>query len=156
MLPVFIAALRSGRRARSAGSRPTSGPVATVTASENSSTCRSSRGVNVIGSASDGEPAQHVDADVGDDDAGEAAEQREHQVLGQHLTHQPAAAGAERRTHGQLLLAMAAAREQQVGDVGARDQQHQRHGAEQDHHRRPRHAADDLGHRLHDRRSTSA
>ena len=44
---------------------------------------------------------------------------------------------------------MAAAREQQVGDVGARDQQHQRHGAEQDQHRRPRQAADDLGHRLH-------
>ena len=45
---------------------------------------------------------------------------------------------------------MAAARQQEVGDVGARDQQHQRHGAQQDQHRRLRQAADHLGHRLHD------
>ena len=53
LLPVFIAALRSGRRARRAGSRPTSGPVAIETASENSSTCTFSPGANAIGIASD-------------------------------------------------------------------------------------------------------
>ena len=68
-----------------------------------------------------GEASQDVDAGVGDDETGESAEDGEHQVFGQHLTDEPAAARAERRAHGQLLLAMTAAREQQVGDVGARD-----------------------------------
>ena len=53
LLPLFIAALTSVRRARNAGSTPTASPVAIVTPSENSSTCVSRPGVNAIGIAVD-------------------------------------------------------------------------------------------------------
>ena len=50
----------------------------------------------------------------------------------EQLADQPRAIGAERGAHRQFLLAQRAAREQQVGDVHARDQQHGDHrGAEQ-------------------------
>ena len=42
------------------------------------------------------------------------------------LTDQPPPAGAERGPHADFALARAGAREQQVGDVRARDQQHDR------------------------------
>ena len=56
---------------------------------------------------------------------------------------EPAAAGADRRAQRHFALACRAAREQQVGDVGARDEQHARHRAEQDQDRGA-HAPDDV------------
>ena len=50
--------------------------------------------------------------------------------------------GAERGADRELLAAAHRARQDQVADVGARDQQHQRHGAEQ-HQQRGPHVADD-------------
>ena len=46
------------------------------------------------------------------------------------------ASGAERGAHGELALPRRRPRQQQVGDVGARDQQHEGHGAGQDEERR--------------------
>ena len=54
-----------------------------------------------------------------------------------------AAAGAERRADGDLLLALERARQQQVGDVRADDQQHEHDGAEQHEQRRPQLRADE-------------
>ena len=46
------------------------------------------------------------------------------ECLDQELAGQPAARGAERQPHAQLAAAAAGARQHQVGEVGARDQQH--------------------------------
>jgi hypothetical protein len=51
--------------------------------------------------------------------------------LGQELPHQPAAAGAQRDARRQLPLARGRAGQHQVRDVGAGDQQHQRHRGQQ-------------------------
>ena len=60
-----------------------------------------------------------------------AADQAEDHALGEQLADQAAATGAERGPHGDLALARRRAREQQVRDVHARDQQHEADGAEQ-------------------------
>ena len=60
-----------------------------------------------------------------------AAGERDDQALDQQLPDDGAAGGAHRGPHGQLALARAAARQQQVGDVGARDQQQEPHRAQQ-------------------------
>ena len=67
----------------------------------------------------------------------ETAEARQNHALDDKLPHDAHAAAADRRSHGNLLLPAHRPREQQVGDVGARDQQHERHRAEQHHQRRP-------------------
>ena len=58
--------------------------------------------------------------------AGGAAQQSEQHALGQQLAHQPLPARAERGADGDFLLPAGGARQQQVGDVGAGDQQHER------------------------------
>ena len=62
---------------------------------------------------------------------GPATEEAEHQSLRQHLPYQTHPPRTERRPYRELLLAAKAARDQQVGDVGAGNQEHQRQGAEQ-------------------------
>ena len=75
-----------------------------------------------------------------------AAGEREQRALGEQLAHQPAASGAERRADRQLAIAPQQARERQVRDVGARDQQHQAGRPEQDQQHRPRVARHLLAH----------
>ena len=83
-----------------------------------------------------------------------AADQAQQDRLGDELANQPRAARADRGAHRQLALPRRAARQQQVRDVGARDEQHQSDRAEQ-HQQRPLHVADDhLAQRL--ARRTSA
>ena len=82
-------------------------------------------------SASRPRMAQRRDAQPRD-----AAGGREHQAFGQHLAHQAAALGAERGAQADLALARRAARQQQVGDVDAGDEQHQRDRADQREQRR--------------------
>ena len=69
---------------------------------------------------------QQLLAPVADEDAERAAHRREQQALGQQLANQTPARRAERQPDRDLLLPRRRAREQQVGDVGADDQQHQR------------------------------
>ena len=69
------------------------------------------------------------------DQPGGAAEQAEQHALGQQLADESLPARAERRADRDFLLPAGRAREQQIGDVGARDQQHERHRAEHDEHR---------------------
>ena len=61
---------------------------------------------------------------------------RQHQPFGEHLRDEPSAPGAERRADRNLLLTRRGAREQQVRQIGADDQHHDRHGAGE-HRRRP-------------------
>ena len=62
---------------------------------------------------------------LADDVPGETADARQQQAFGDHLPHEPRAAGAERRAHRHFALARRRAHEQQVRDVHARQQQHQ-------------------------------
>ena len=73
----------------------------------------------------------------GDAEPGDAAARREHQAFSKHLAHQPAAAGAKRRAHAELALARGAARQQQIRDVDAGNEQHERNRAHQREQRRP-------------------
>ena len=61
----------------------------------------------------------------GEQRAGDRAEQRHHERFGDQLTHQPAAARADREPNADLLLPRRRARQQHARDVGAGDQQHQ-------------------------------
>ena len=72
-----------------------------------------------------------------DGDAADAAGQREHDALGEQLADDAPTAGADRQPHADLALARGAAREQQVGDVGARDQQDDEHRGGEHAHLRP-------------------
>ena len=78
-----------------------------------------------------------------------AAHETEQRAFGQQLPHEPLPARAERGADGDFLLARRRAREQQVRDVGARDEQHERHRA-QHHEHRAAHVADDRFDERHD------
>ncbi len=62
--------------------------------------------------------------------------QCEQHALRQELTNQPTAPGAQRTPYGDFSLPVGGTRELQIGYVGARDQQYQAHGTEQDKKRR--------------------
>jgi hypothetical protein len=95
------------------------------------------------------EHQQHLDPRACEEQAERRPARRDHQALRQHLAHELRAAGADRRADRQLAAPSRRAHDQQVRDVGARDQQHERHGAHQRHDRRP-HVADQIvEHRNH-------
>ena len=75
--------------------------------------------------------------------SGAASDQAEERVLEPELLQQASAAGAERGAEHQLGLPLDRARQHEVSDVGARDQQHEPRGAEHQQQRRT-----DLGHQL--------
>ena len=64
---------------------------------------------------------------------GRRAEYPEHQTLDQQLSDELAPARAQRRSHGQFTATRLSTCEQQIRDVGAGDQKHQRHRAENGH-----------------------
>ena len=80
---------------------------------------------------------QGVDGQVGERKTGKPSHRRERHALGEQLAEKPRPGRANRRAHGDLARSHGAAREQQVREVGAGDQQHEGHGAEQDQHRTP-------------------
>ena len=61
----------------------------------------------------------------------EPAAHREAQAFGQQLPDQAAAARAERQAHRHLAVPRRGARQQQVAEIRARDEQHEPCGAEQ-------------------------
>ena len=67
--------------------------------------------------------------------------------FGEQLTEQPDAAGTERRSDRQLRLTRGGARQEQVGDIRAGDQQHEANGAEKHEERRSHVAHDHVGER---------
>jgi hypothetical protein len=83
------------------------------------------------------EQADQLYAPLRNDQSGDAAGQREHQALDQKLAREPAAPGAERGADRQLFLPGRDARQHEIGDVGAGDQQHERdYCLQQQQHRR--------------------
>jgi len=79
-----------------------------------------------------------------DDQSERAGEHRQHQALGEGLTDQPAARGAQRAPHRDFLAPGHRPVEKQVRHVGAGDEEQKADGAEQDEQRR----ADFAGHRI--------
>ena len=67
----------------------------------------------------------------------DAAGERQQHAFGQQLADDAAAAGADRGADRDLALPAGGADQQQVGDVGAGDQQHEADRAEQHQQRRP-------------------
>ena len=82
-------------------------------------------------------------------ESGDAAGHRDRQRLDQQLPDDAGSIGAERVAHRDLGLPRRRLSEQQMRDVGARDQQQHRHGNLQQHDQRP-HVADDLFVKRHD------
>ena len=74
----------------------------------------------------------------GEQGTADAAERREHDALGNELADDPAAAGSQCGAHRDLPLTCGAAHQQQVGDVGAGNEQHETDRTEHEQHRRPR------------------
>ena len=64
-------------------------------------------------------------------DANRAARQRHNRAFDEQLRRQPSARAAERRAHGQLVLPRSPARDEQIRDVGACDEQQESDGSEQ-------------------------
>ena len=81
---------------------------------------------------------EQVDADDRQREAEDAADQRQQHALDEQLADDAPARRAERHADADLARAVRGAREQQVGDVRARDQQHERDRA----HQRPEHDPD--------------
>src|SRR6185312_2266133 len=73
---------------------------------------------------------QRSHAELGDEHAQSTAYDCEQETLGQQLLRQSCSSRTERGTHRELAAPPRAACEQQVGDVGARYQQHEDDGAE--------------------------
>ena len=132
---------RSLRIENSPGARPASRAVTKTTATEQTATVTSMRidstrgnpsGTMVMSTGSATRPAGTRDA----------RDHRQHEALGEHLAGDAATPRAERRTQRQLAAPALASHQEQVGDVGAGDQQDERDGAEERDHR-PSHVADD-------------
>ena len=75
--------------------------------------------------------------------AGKRGDEREHQAFGQQLPEQPQAGRTESRPDRVLAHPAVGPRDEEVGQVRAGDEQHERHGALQDDERLPD-AADDV------------
>ena len=69
---------------------------------------------------------------------------RHDEALDQHALHESTAAGAECRTHGRIALLHGRAREPEVRDVRAGDEQHDAHRGKEHEHPQPRGAADEV------------
>ena len=67
-------------------------------------------------------------APIGKHDAAETSQQRQQHGFRQPLANEARVSGADRHAYGHLATAGHAAGEQQAGDVGARDEQHEEHG----------------------------
>ena len=74
---------------------------------------------------------QRAAAPEREQDAGRGAEQRQQQALDQQLARDEPARRAERQPDAQLALPRGGLREQEIGHVRARDEQHHRDDAEQ-------------------------
>ena len=121
------------RVARRAGASPQRSAVASETMKVNPSTRASGATFKGKGSSPWGTMATSpLPAHPANTIPKAAACQGEQQILGKHLADQARPAGSERHAHRDLPLARRGARQQEVGNVGADDQQDQAHDGHQD------------------------
>ena len=130
-------------RSCSSGAMPKSTPVRSEMSSVKARTPGSSVISAALGRLSGLAAIMALQSDDAERRAERAAGQREHDAFGHELAQQPPAAGAKRGADRVLLLPRLGAREQQVGQVGAGDEQDEAHGALQ-HPQRGADAADDV------------
>ena len=71
-------------------------------------------------------PNQRLDPAIRKQTTGGGASERQQQALDHELPQDPAAAGAEGRTNGQLTFTGGGPRQNHIGDIAARDQHEQR------------------------------
>ena len=134
--PLLSAVVRSTPELCSAGTIPKATPVASDISAAAASTRRFSA-IAVDTWYLVGEAALRIWMPQAGGDHGErGASTGQHEAFDQQLPHQPPASRAERRAEADLALTRAGAREQQIGDVGARDEQDDADGAKQ--HQHPR------------------
>ena len=84
-----------------------------------------------------GDPDQPVEAPIRQQHPEKSRERRREHALDQELADDPAARGPEGEAHRDLLAAGGETGEQQVGDVGARDEQHETDRGQQHQQGRP-------------------
>ena len=78
-----------------------------------------------------GERHQAAQRPVGEDEARDTPQNGQHRALDEQLPHQPPAPGSHRPAQRELLSPRRCAGEQQVGDVGAGNDQDEEHGSAQ-------------------------
>ena len=109
-------------------------PQASETAMVNARDARSRSGRDKAGKRHRALRDQRGNRDAREHQPGRRAEHRQHAAFGDQLSEQAAAPCAERRAHGDFAPARFGSRDQQVGDVGAGDEQDEgdrRHQREQ-------------------------
>ena len=96
-----------------------------------------------------------MDAENREDNSQRAAAKREQDAFREQLANDAASAGAQGCAHGDFFAASDGAREQEIGDVGACDQENERDGAEQN-YQGAAGVADDLFLQRHDSEGEAA
>ena len=100
------------------------------------------------------EAADQADRPGRDQHAGATAQKPQHDTLAKQLQGKPPARRPHRGPNGQLTFAVHATRQEEIGDIGARNQQQAGDGGHQQTQRRPRLAINLVGQR-HDLRAQS-
>ena len=107
------------------GASPNSIPVTTETTTVKARTTGSREMSAARGNAVRIRGQERAETGKGDSDADGAADQREQDSLGQELSKDPPATRAECGPDGELTLTRFGARQQEVGEIGAGDEQHE-------------------------------
>ena len=94
--------------------------------------------------------AEKIDAPPGEEQPGAASEEREQKAFQKKLSHHQGSARAKRGPNCYLTAARSRPGQKKIRNVGARDEKHQRHRAEENHQCRA-HFPDDIGVQRHDR-----
>ena len=133
----------------SAGTTPKAMPVATADASRNRNAVQSRPISNARGIWDAASVASTLVTATATNTAATLAASASTTAFGQELPEEAAASRAEGRAHRHFPLPPLGAHQQQIGHVGARDQQDHRDSAEQSQHARSRAADNRLGQRDH-------
>ena len=144
----------SPRDAWSAGSRPKAMPTAIETTVVNARTRASSWNLIEAGKTCLGQRRQEPQSRRGGKPAKYAAANRQEEAFGEDRPRDLPPSAAERAAHGDLAAPVRQACEEQIGHVGADDQQQEGHCAHQHQQRRPR-PGDELLVRRDDARAPS-
>ncbi len=124
--PSFRLVCRSTRAARSAGARPNSSAQTAVTPTANSRTIGSTRTWSIRGIWPSGSRLRSLSAHDGEEEPERSTRPGQHRALRQQLRRDPARARAKTASHGHLAIARGRARQQQVRNVRAGDEQQRR------------------------------
>ena len=145
-VPSFKALVRSGRDTCSAGTLPNTRAVRTDNPEAAANTRRSSAMPATRGTPSGIDVRSTSIAHHASRNGKRGSEDREHETLDHELTNQTHPSRTECGSDRDLALARARTRKLQVGDIGAGDQQHDSHRAEQHEHPRLRGSCRRRGH----------